>query len=232
MSRGLHFFIEPTATDAVTVHGQLATLTTGRPLSPEQAAAWGGWSPTDDLIAQRCDLMAQRCSSRTGDEDHPRANSGYRGLSLRAQGKWAPLVSGGASPKPRCTEVTCVTVRVLDSSDIAPDSGWRDFPVSPGAPMTGETRPRAGLSARRTTSRDLVPCHGIGHERSRHAGQGLACHSWDSVRDTESSALSQASVPWVQSCEQEGTTAGRIFIRIAGCTGLRRMQLTPQRVGM
>ena len=88
MIQVLHFFIELAAAEAETVHGQLATFVPlADPFRRKQAAVWGGWSPTGDL-------MVQRCSSRTGDEDHPRANSGYRGLSLRAQGKWAPLVSG------------------------------------------------------------------------------------------------------------------------------------------
>ena len=101
-------------------------------------------------------------------------------------------------------------VRILDSIDIVLDSD--SVSLAGGRHLWNEPHVRVlGMNGRDTRDRDL------------HATR-------DSVRDTESSALSQASEPRVQPCVQEGTTAGRIFIRIAGCTGLRKMQLTPHRV--
>ena len=112
---------------------------------------------------------------------------------------------------------------ILGSIDIAPDSGLRDLPDSPGAPMTVRSRLRRAF----WSGDDLygmVPCHGNGQERSRRAGQGHAGHRWDSVMVTESSTLTQARKPGavVGAGRNDGRTDINPYCR---CTGLRRIRL-------
>ena len=124
--------IERAAAEAETVQDSL------RPWYHGLTAVAGCRLRSGEEVHPRTTLGFREAGRRPGVEDHPRAISGYRGTlfaspgqsgstDVRAPRPWSKCHKGGLWSKAQGTGVTGTMVRILDTSNVAPDSGLWDY---------------------------------------------------------------------------------------------------------